>query len=234
MQPILKLEQTRKAQPGEWPPDSPVHAISRRILCVFPRYTKSFGTFDNAYPLLGVKAFMPPQGLLLIAAYIPKHWEVRFIDENVRPAKERDFRWADAVLVSGMHVQRKQINDINRRAHACGKVTVLGGPSVSGCPEYYPDFDYLHLGELGDATDALLTALAQSRERPPAQLRFTTGERLPMTRFPTPAYKLAGMSQYFLANVQFSSGCPYRCEFCDIPELYGQNPRLKTPQQLLS
>jgi radical SAM superfamily enzyme YgiQ (UPF0313 family) len=233
MQPIARLEQIGNAQAGERPVDSAVHAISRRILCVFPRYTKSFGTFDNAYPLLGVKAFMPPQGLLLIAAYIPKHWEVRFIDENVQPAKERDFRWADAVLVSGMHIQRKQINDINQRAHAWGKVTALGGPSVSGCPEYYPDFDYLHLGELGDATDVLLTALAQSRERPPAQIRFTTGERLPMTRFPTPAYKLAGMSQYFLANVQFSSGCPYRCEFCDIPELYGQNPRLKTPQQLL-
>ena len=169
MQPIAKLEQIGNAQAGERPVDSLVHSVSRRILCVFPRYTKSFGTFDNAYPLLGVKAFMPPQGLLLIAAYIPKHWEVRFIDENVQLAKERDFRWADAVLVSGMHIQRKQINDINRRAHAWGKVTVLGGPSVSGCPEYYPDFDYLHLGELGDATDALLTALAQSRERPPAQ-----------------------------------------------------------------
>jgi hopanoid C-2 methylase len=233
MQPTVKLEPTNKAQPGELPPDSPVHAISRRVLCVFPRYTKSFGTFDNAYPLLGVKAFMPPQGLLLIAAYIPKHWEVRFVDENVGPAKDRDFRWADAVLVSGMHIQRKQINDINRRAHTWGKVTVLGGPSVSGCPEYYPEFDYLHLGELGDATDALLTALAASTARPATQVRLTTADRLPMSRFPTPAYKLAGMSQYFLANVQFSSGCPYRCEFCDIPELYGQNPRLKTPQQLL-
>ena len=88
----------------------------------------------NAYPLLGVKAFMPPQGLLLIAAYLPRHWEVRFVDENVRPAKERDFRWADAVLVSGMHVQRRQINEINRRAHAAGKVTALGGPSVSSLP----------------------------------------------------------------------------------------------------
>jgi radical SAM superfamily enzyme YgiQ (UPF0313 family) len=226
----VMLEQIRNAQPKR---DSRVDAIARRILCLFPRYTKSFGTFDNAYPLLGVKAFMPPQGLLLIAAYIPTHWEVRFIDENVRPATERDFRWADAVLVSGMHVQRQQINEINRRAHASGKVTVLGGPSVSGCPEYYPEFDYLHLGELGDATDALLAALAQSLKRPSSQIRFTTAERLPMAQFPTPAYQLAGMSQYFLANVQFSSGCPYRCEFCDIPELYGQNPRLKTPQQLL-
>ena len=229
--PIVKLERIRNAQPE--PRQRGSVAIARRILCVFPRYTKSFGTFDNAYPLLGVKAFMPPQGLLLIAAYLPRHWEVRFIDENVRPATERDFRWADAVLVSGMHVQRQQINDINRRAHVVGRVTVLGGPSVSGCPDYYPEFDYLHLGELGDATDALFAALAHSRERPSSQIRLTTAERLPMAQFPTPAYQLAGMSQYFLANVQFSSGCPYRCEFCDIPELYGQNPRLKTPQQLL-
>ncbi len=206
---------------------------SRRILCVFPRYEKSFGTFDNAYPLLGVKAFMPPQGLLVIAAYLPKHWEVRFIDENIKPASDADYRWADAVLTSGMHIQRNQINEINRRAHAFGKVTALGGPSVSGCAEYYPEFDYLHVGELGDATDALIHALELSITRPAAQVRFETKERLPLSEFPTPAYTKAKMSQYFLANVQFSSGCPYRCEFCDIPELYGRNPRLKTPEQIL-
>jgi radical SAM superfamily enzyme YgiQ (UPF0313 family) len=234
MEPRIKLKQVREAQPGPRVADPAVDAVSRRVLCVFPRYTKSFGTFDNAYPILGVKAFMPPQGLLVIAAYLPKHWEVRFVDENVRPTKDKDFRWADAVLVSGMHIQRQQINDINRRAHAHGKVTALGGPSVSGCPEYYPEFDYLHLGELGDATDALFAALARSLERPTVQQRLTTGERLALAEFPTPAYRLAGLSQYFLASVQFSSGCPYRCEFCDIPELYGQNPRLKTPSQLLS
>jgi radical SAM superfamily enzyme YgiQ (UPF0313 family) len=176
---------------------------------------------------------MPPQGLLVIAAYLPSHWEVRFVDENVRPVKPSEFRWADAVFVSGMHIQRRQINDINRRAHEAGKVTALGGPSVSGCPEYYPDFDYLHVGELGDATDRLILALSRSLDRPAAQKRLTTEERLTMAEFPTPAYQLAGMHQYFLASVQFSSGCPYRCEFCDIPELYGQNPRLKTPPQLL-
>ena len=206
----------------------------RRVLCVFPKYTNSFGTFNNAYPLLGVKAFMPPQGMLVIAAYLPKHWEVRFIDENVRPAKRSDFCWADVVLVSGMHIQRGEINRINSRAHAEGRVTVLGGPSVSGCQEYYPDFDYLHVGELGDATDTLIDMLARSVARPTEQLALTTAARLPLAEFPTPAYRLAGMDQYFLANVQFSSGCPYRCEFCDIPELYGQNPRLKTPAQIIA
>jgi len=228
-----ELQQIREST-GSRSTDPAVEGVSRRILCVFPHYTKSFGTFDNAYPLLGVKAFMPPQGLLTIAAYLPKHWEVRFIDENVRPASAKDFRWADAVFLSGMHIQRRQINDINARAHAFGKPTALGGPSVSGCQDYYPDIDYLHIGELGDATDALISALARSTQRPATQQLLATSERLPLASFPTPAYALAGMSKYFLANVQFSSGCPYRCEFCDIPELYGQNPRLKTPEQIIA
>jgi radical SAM superfamily enzyme YgiQ (UPF0313 family) len=208
--------------------------VPRRALCVFPRYAKSFGTFENAYPFVGVKAFMPPQGILVIAAYMPANWEVRFVDENIRPAGPADFEWADFVFVSGMHIQRAQINDINRRAHAHGKVTAIGGPSVSGCPEYYPDFDYLHVGELGDATDALLARLEETIARPPAQMRFETKERLPLGEFPVPAYHLIDVSQYFLGSVQFSSGCPYRCEFCDIPELYGNNPRLKTPEQIVA
>src|ERR1700730_18191283 len=97
----------------------------RRILCVFPRYTSSFGTFEYAYPLTdGVQAFMPPQGLLLIAAYLPANWPVR---------------------VSGMHIQRQQMNDICRRAHAFDLAVAIGGPSVSACPDYYPSFDYLHV-----------------------------------------------------------------------------------------
>src|SRR3989475_6145538 len=112
----------------------------RRILCVFPRYTSSFGTFEHAYPLTdGVQAFMPPQGLLTIAAYLPESWPVRFIDENLAPATADDLAWADVVLVSGMHVQAPQMHDIQARAKAVGKVTALGGPSVSSAPEWYPD-----------------------------------------------------------------------------------------------
>jgi radical SAM superfamily enzyme YgiQ (UPF0313 family) len=206
---------------------------TRRILCVFPRYTSSFGTFEHAYPLTaGVQAFMPPQGLLLIAAYMPKHWPVRFIDENIRAATPEDFKWADAVLVSGMHIQRQQMNDICRRAHTYDLAVAIGGPSVSACPEYYPSFDYLHVGELGDATDALIARLAVDLSRPDEQVVFKTSERLPMTEFPIPAYELADISRYFLGSIQYSSGCPYQCEFCDIPGLYGRNPRLKSPQQI--
>src|SRR5678815_2393079 len=93
----------------------------RNILCVFPRYTPSFGTFHHSYELLGgVRAFMPPQGLLLIANYLPESWRVRFVDENRQPASADDFQWADAVLVSGMHV------------HRWDRPVAIGGPSASG------------------------------------------------------------------------------------------------------
>ncbi|HYF49133.1 MAG TPA: radical SAM protein, partial [Planctomycetota bacterium] len=205
----------------------------RRILCVFPKYTKSFGTMHHAYPLMrGVRAFMPPQGILVIAAYLPKEWDVRLIDESRAAARESDYHWADAVFISGMHVQREHIKSINERAHRAGKVTVLGGPSVSGCPEWYPEIDILHCGEMGDATDKIIERLDKSCERPQKQEQYVTANRLPLTSFPLPAYHLIDLNDYFLGSVQFSSGCPYKCEFCDIPELYGRNPRLKTPKQV--
>src|SRR5580698_7962073 len=207
----------------------------RRILCVFPRYTSSFGTFEYSYPLTdGVQAFMPPQGLLLIAAYMPENWPVRFVDENIRAATAEDFEWAEAVFVSGMHIQRHQMNDICRRAHAFDLPVAIGGPSVSACPDYYPSFDYLHVGELGDATDELIALLARDPSRPSQQVVLKTADRLDMTCFPLPAYELAELKRYFLGSIQYSSGCPYQCEFCDIPGLYGRQPRYKRPEQIIA
>src|SRR5436305_9521071 len=207
----------------------------RRILCVFPRYTSSFGTFEHAYPLTdGVKAFMPPQGLLLIAAYLPENWPVRFVDENIKPATKEDFEWAEAVFVSGMHIQRQQMNEICRRAHRYDLSVAIGGPSVSACPEYYPSFDYLHVGELGDATNDLIARLARDPSRPEAQVMLKTADRLAMTEFPIPAYELAETRKYLLGSIQYSSGCPDRRQFCDTPGPYGRNPRLKAPHQIVA
>src|SRR5215471_6534662 len=207
----------------------------RRILCLFPRYDSAFGMFEHAYPLMdGVRALMPPQGLLLIAAALPAGWEVRFIDESIAPATAEDIAWAEAVLVSGMHAQRRHIEDIRRRVQAAGKIAVLGGPSVSACPEYYPAFDYLHIGELGDATDELIQRLARDPSRPARQVVLTTRERRDLCDFPVPAYELAELDRYLTGSIQYSSGCPYQCEFCDIPGLYGRNPRIKTPQQIIA
>jgi hopanoid C-2 methylase len=225
--------------------DSPIAAEStalrsfkprhrRRILCAFPRYSYSFGTFNHAFPLMGdVKGFMPPQGILLIAALIPQEWEIKFIDENIRRITPEEFAWADAVLVSGMHIQRHRINDITRRAHEAGKVVALGGPSVSSAPDYYPDVDILHCGEIGDSTLRLFQRLDETVERPSEQIVYRTVERLPMVEFPTPAYHRIDLRKYLLGSIQFSSGCPFTCEFCDIPALYGRNPRLKSPEQIV-
>ena len=205
----------------------------RRVLCAFPKYGYSFGTFNHAFPLIGVKGFMPPQGILLIVELIPQQWEVRFIDENITAITREDFAWAEVVFVSGMHIQREYIRDLTRRAHQAGKVVVLGGPSVSSAPEYYPEVDILHRGEVGDGTLKLFQHLDETVERPEAQLSFQTVERLPMAKFPTPAYHRIDLRMYLLGSVQFSSGCPFTCEFCDIPALYGRNPRLKVPEQII-
>jgi radical SAM superfamily enzyme YgiQ (UPF0313 family) len=205
----------------------------RRILLLFPTFSYSFGTFNHAFPLMNVKAFMPPQGILLIAALLPGTWEVRFVDENVRAATADDFAWADVVLTTGMHIQREQINGIVRRAHQAGRPVALGGPSVSSAPQYYPDADLLHLGEAGDATLRLFQWIDQSANRPERQISFRTADKLPMDQFPVPAYCHIRVLDYLLGSVQFSSGCPFTCEFCDIPALYGRNPRLKRPEQIL-
>lgn len=207
----------------------------RRILCVYPRCSPSFGSFDHSFRFMpGVRAFMVPRGLLLVAAYLPQEWEVRFVDENLRPVRDADYRWADVVLASGMHVQREQLRRINEEAHRWGKLTVLGGPSVSACPEYYPEYDLLHVGELGDATDALIAHLDGSVGRPERQVVFRTERRLPMDQFPMPAYDLVPLSRYLVTTIQYSSGCAYHCDFCDVPALYGRSPRVRTPEQLLA
>jgi hopanoid C-2 methylase len=220
----------------DWPfPAMGMSAVARRVLCVFPRYEPSLGSFDYAYDLTdNLRAFMPPQGLLVIAASVPPGWQVRFIDENVEPASPADFAWADAVFVSGMHVQRHRIIDICHRAHAAAKPAVLGGPSVSASPGLYAEFDYIHIGEIGDATTELFAMLARDCTRPRAQVRLETRERLPLEEFPIPAYELVRLEYYFLGSIQFSSGCPFTCEFCDIPGLYGRVPRMKRPEQIIA
>ena len=207
----------------------------RRVLCVQPRFSPCFASFHHAMTFFpGASAFMPPQGILTIAAYLPASWDVRVVDENVTPITAEDLRWADAVMVSGMHVQRGRMAEIARLAHAAGKLAIAGGSSVSGCPAYHPDFDVLQVGELGDATDDIIRLLDDSVERPPEQLLLTTSKRLDIDDFPIPAYDKVNLNAYMVLNIQWGSGCPFTCEFCDIPELYGRRTRTKSVPRLMA
>lgn len=214
---------------------NPASGSRLRALCVSPAHTRSFSSFGHAFSLFPtVKAMMPPLGILTIAARLPPAWEVRFIDENVRPVRDDDLRWADVVLATGMHNQEPLLHALSARAHRHGKLIALGGPSVSAAPERYADFDILHMGELGDATDALIARLERSIERPVQQEVFVTRERLDLDACPIPAYHLIDTRDYMMMSVQWSSGCPYTCEFCDIPVLYGRKPRYKSPERLIA
>lgn len=206
----------------------------RRVLCVYPLVAPCFASFHHSFPFFpGAKAFMPSQGILTIAAYAERRFEVRVVDENARPLTDEDLDWADAVFVSGMHPHKKRMAQIARRAKAAGRLTVAGGPSVSGMPSYHPDFHVLHVGELGDATDLLMDMIAADAPPPSEQIILKTSKKLAIEDFPIPAYHLVDLTQYLVLSVQWSSGCPYTCEFCDIPELYGRNPRFKSPERLV-
>ena len=208
----------------------------RRVLCVFPTYTPAFGTFQHAYKLMyGVKAFMPPQGLLLIAAYMPESWPVRFVDENIKPATRRGFRLGRR-RAGHRHAHPGRADPRHpaprrggRQGHGAGRSVGVGvARDVSG----------LRLSpRRRDGRRNRRDRRAHRRERrrrPRARWSFKTKERLPLTDFPIPAYDRIPFGRYLLGTVQFSSGCPYLCEFCDIPGLYGRQPRMKTPQQVVA
>ncbi len=208
----------------------------RRILFVHPSYNRSFGSFYNIYQFFpGARGLMSPLGILIVANYLPQRWIIRIVDENVRTLTDADLDWADVLFISGMHIQKPNILRIQQRAHGRGKMTVLGGCSVSAAPEDYPDMDVIHCGELGDATDELIELVDKTPvgSYPKNQIRLNTLERIPLADFPCPAYHLIDMSSYLVTPMQFSSGCPYTCEFCDIPALYGRNARLKPIEKII-
>jgi radical SAM superfamily enzyme YgiQ (UPF0313 family) len=202
----------------------------KNALLVYPAFATSFWSFKFALQYLGKKSSMPPLGLLTLANMFPRDYNLRLVDMNVRPLMDADLQWADLVCTSTMIVQRKSLEHVIERAKRSGKPVVAGGPHPTSYWEDMEDVDYFLLGEVEDTFPLFLRDLEQGT----AQHCYMPREKPAITRAPLPRYDLINMRDYGSMLLQFSRGCPFDCEFCDITKLYGRVPRTKTPEQMLA
>jgi radical SAM superfamily enzyme YgiQ (UPF0313 family) len=201
-----------------------------RILLVYPRHPDTFWSFRHVLPFVGKRSAFPPLGLLTVAAMLPRDWELRLVDANVRALDDRDIEWADWVLLSAMIVQRDGAAEIARRCAALGRPVIAGGPLFTTGHRDFPGIPHFVLGEAEDVMPALVADLAAG-----AVKHEYRAEAFPeLRRTPVPRWDLIELSSYVTMPVQFSRGCPFDCEFCDIVAMYGRVPRTKSPAQVVA
>ena len=200
------------------------------ILLVYPEFPDTFWSFKHALKFIRKMAGAPPLGLLTIAALLPESWEKRLIDVNVTKLTQKDLAWADYVFISAMVVQRESANKIIARAQEAGVPVVAGGPLFTCEPEQYPQVDHLVLNE-GEVTLPLFLA---DLERGSARRVYTSDEYPDIQQTPAPIWGLADLKRYATLSIQFSRGCPYNCDFCNVTVLFGHRPRTKTAAQLIA
>jgi radical SAM superfamily enzyme YgiQ (UPF0313 family) len=210
----------------EFPPLGP-HV---KALLVWPKVPQSFWTPEQM-PGSRETSQIPPLGLLTIAALCPKNWTIRFIDERVEELLDEHIRGADLVMVSGMQVQKEAIRKILLRARSHGKRTIIGGPYASSEPEsLLPFANHVVIGE----PDAVFAHIAAELENGTAQRVYTITDKPDVSGSPVPRFDLLSLDRYATMAIQFSRGCPFQCEFCDIITIYGRTPRTKQPRQVLA
>jgi radical SAM superfamily enzyme YgiQ (UPF0313 family) len=201
-----------------------------RALLVFPRFSgSSFWNYRKTCELLGARYSAAPLGLVTLAALLPPEWELRLVDRNVEELTEADLAWADVVMTGGMLPQRNDALHVVGLAQACSKPVVVGGPDATCAPEVYAGAEFRVLGE---AEEIIAEFLAAWREGAPGGL-FVAPRFPDLTRSPVPRFDLLRLDRYLHVGVQFSRGCPFECEFCNVIDLNGRVPRTKTPAQML-
>lgn len=201
-----------------------------KALLVYPRFSgTSFWNYRATCQLMGASYSATPLGLLTVAALLPESWELRLIDRNVEDLADADLDWADLVLTGGMLPQRSDAQNLVEAAHARGKPVVVGGPDVTCAPEAYAAADFRVLGEAEEVMAELLAAWEAG-----ASGGVFRATRFPdLTRSPVPRFDLLKFDRYLHVGVQFSRGCPFACEFCNVIELNGRAPRAKASAQML-
>ncbi|MDB9459272.1 B12-binding domain-containing radical SAM protein [Dolichospermum circinale CS-545/17] len=203
------------------------------VLLIYPLFPKSFWSFEKTLALLDRKAMLPPLGLVTVAAILPQEWNFKLVDRNIRQITAAEWAWADLVILSAMIVQKEDLLAQIQEAKGRGKRVAVGGPYPTALPQEVTDVgaDYLILDE-GEITLPLFID-AISRGETSGIFR-SGGEKPDVTNTPIPRFDLLEFDAYAEMSVQFSRGCPFQCEFCDIIVLYGRKPRTKSPAQLLA
>ncbi len=204
-----------------------------KALLLYPQFPQSFWSYDRFMKIAGLKALLPPLGIITVAALLPEDWEIRFCDRNVALETDADWEWCDLVIISAMLVQKPDFCALIQKAVQLGKKVAVGGPYPTSVPQDALDAGahYLILDEGEMTIPMFLEALAQGQ----ATGVFRSLDNKPdVTTSPMPRFDLLQRDAYFVMAIQFSRGCPFNCEFCDIISLYGRKPRTKEPQQAIA
>ena len=200
------------------------------ILLVYPIYPDTFWSFKHALKFVSKKASFPPLGLLTVASMLPEDWNKKLIDMNANTLKDDDILWADYVFISAMSIQSESVNDVIQRCSNLNTKIVAGGPLFTSSSENYENVDHLVLNE---AEITLPQFLSDLKEGKPKQ-KYTSEDWADITTTPLPLWDIVRMNNYTSMNLQYSRGCPYDCDFCDITVLYGRKPRTKTKEQVIA
>ncbi|MFC1958515.1 B12-binding domain-containing radical SAM protein [Chloroflexota bacterium] len=199
-----------------------------KILLVYPQYPGTFWSFRYALKFISKKAPFPPLGLLTVAAMLPDEWEKKVVDMNVTPLTDEDIKWATYVFISAMVVQRDSVKEVIARCKKLGTKTVAGGPLFTTGHDEFEGVDHFVLGEAEVTLPPFLEDFAKGFPKP----IYTSDARPDIDQTPIPLWPLINMKKYSSMNIQYSRGCPYDCEFCDIIILNGHKPRTKSKDQM--
>lgn len=201
-----------------------------RVLLVYPKFPDTFWSFRYALQFIRKRASSPPLGLLTIAALLPTDWQIRLVDLNIRPLSHEDIEWAEVVMVSAMVVQRPSAHEVIARCKAAGKRVVAGGPLFLGEWQDFPEVDHFVLNE-GEIT---LPVFLRDLEKGTPQRVYSTDDYADMNRSPVPRWDLLDTRYYDSLSIQYSRGCPFNCDFCNVTAMLGHRPRTKTADQILA
>ncbi len=200
------------------------------ILLVYPEMPYAFWSMSNLLRISGKRASYPPIGLLTVAAMLPKEWHKRLIDLNLNKLADEDLKWADYVFIGAMNVQATAARALIRRCKLAGVKVVAGGPLFTHEYAAFPGVDHFVLNEAEVTLPRFLADLAEGCPKP----IYTSPEMADVHTTPVPLWELVDLSQYGFAIVQYSRGCPYQCDFCDVTALFGRRPRTKTSAQIIA